>query len=650
MPDSWLKDFLKTSAGPEKIAECLSLSGPSVEKVEKHEGENIYHIEVSTNRVDSAGVYGIAREAAAILPGFGIKAELLPLEVKAGGKLVKKVSYLEAKVDHNLCYRFAAVLVKNVSVGESPEKIQKRLRAVGVRPINNVVDISNYLMHELGQPVHTFDYDKIKGAKMVLRASRKGEKLTTLDGKIHELPGADIIIEDGDSRLIDLAGIMGGENSEVSEKTKNILLFVQTYNPVNIRKTSVALAQRTEAVSLFEKGLDTELVEVTLRRGIDLFHELTGGEAEEEILDLYPSVPKERTVTVELEFLERILGVELKKKEVEDFFNPLGFTVDWKGKTLFLTVPSWRTEDVQLPEDVVEEVARIYGYHNLPSELPGGKIPEPPLNSPFEFERKIKQTLSALGGTEVYTSSLVSKEKAALAGVPSWVLRLRNPLGKDTEYLRLSLAPSLVHAAGENAGEKEPFHLFEMANVYLPVRGDLPEEKMTLGGIFSGYDFRGAKGIVENLLAQLKVEAKFVQENARGYLANHRASVKAGNKEVGEIGFLKGGLIYYQFATESLLSHVKLPTFNPIPKYPAQIEDISLVLAPRTLIGELIDTIRNADKQVVLVELIDTYNDSITLRIKYQDPNKTLTDKEVERIREKILKRVREKHKAKLKA
>src|SRR5260221_832711 len=213
--DNWLRDFLKTKATVDVIAKDLSLCGPSIERVIKNKKDTTYLIEVTTNRVDMASIYGIAREANAILPRFGIASNLLPLQFKSKQKFSKKVNYLNALVDENLCARFTAIKISKVKVVPSPTWMQERLMAVGVRPINNIVDISNYIMHELGQPVHTFDYDKIHGAKMVLRESKKNEKITTLDGKDHDLPGGDIVIADGSGKLIDLAGIMGGANSAI---------------------------------------------------------------------------------------------------------------------------------------------------------------------------------------------------------------------------------------------------------------------------------------------------------------------------------------------------------------------------------------------------------------------------------------------------
>src|SRR3989304_8303598 len=321
--DNWLRDFLKTASSPKEIAKHLSTCGPSVEKVEKIDNDWVYSIEVTTNRVDAASVYGIAREAAVILPQLGVKATLRTIKLNKL-RFVSKVRYLKVSIDSTLCSRFTAVLIKNVKITESPTWMKKRLEAVGVRAINNVVDISNYIMHELGQPVHTFDYDKILGSKMLLRKSKKGETITTLEGKAHKLPGEDIVIEDGKGRLIDLAGIMGGENSAVDEKTKNVLLFVQTYNPINIRRTSMSLAHRTEASQLFEKGLDPELVPAGISRGIKLFETLCKGQATKEILDIYPLPYKPKKVSCDIDFITRSLGITLNKNEIVEILRRLG--------------------------------------------------------------------------------------------------------------------------------------------------------------------------------------------------------------------------------------------------------------------------------------------------------------------------------------
>ena len=633
IPDTWLRDFLKTKATSSEVAKYLSLSGPSVEKIEK----SVYFIEVTTNRVDIASVVGVAREAAAILPQFGVKARLQPVKLPLL-KFSNKVGYLEAEVNHNLCPRFSAVLIKNVQIGQSPDWMKDRLAAVGVRPINNVVDISNYVMHELGQPVHTFDYDKIRGAKMILMESRKGERLTTLDGKTHTLSGGDIVIEDGEGRLIDLAGIMGGGNSAVDEGTKNVLLFVQTYNPVNIRQTSMSLAQRTEAATLFEKGLDPELVTDGIGRGIELFVKLTGGKAEKEILDIYPNPYKAKKVTTDIDFIASRLGTGVEKEKISQILRSLGFETAWRGKILEVLVPSFRAGDIEIPEDVVEEIARLYGYHNLPSELMPGALPEPLKDAPFGFEEKVKNILKGYGGVEVYTFSLVALEEAPTG------LKLKNPLGKESEYLRTSLMPSLLTAARQNAGEKEPFHLFEMANVYLPKKGDLPDEKMTLGGIFANTSFREAKGVVEGLVGELNVKSEIFSEDAAHYLPNRHIYLKVKGKILGEFGELSQGYLYYEFDAEALReAYREIESFKPIPKYPAQIEDLTFSFPSRTKIGEVIDYVFSSNKSVAKMELGDIYNENYTFRLWYQHPDKTLTDIEVEKVRNQLTKGLKNK-------
>ncbi len=642
--DKWLREFLKTDAKPSKIAECLSLCGPSVEKVAKSGNDYLYTIEVTTNRVDTASVYGIAREASVILPRFGVKATLNKLNIKPS-KFTQKVPYLKARVDTNLCGRFAAVLINDVNVTSSPKWLGERLELVGERAINNVVDISNYLMHELGQPVHTFDYDKIQGAKMILRESNKGEVVTTLDGKTHKLSGGDIVIEDGSGKLIDLAGIMGCANSAVDTNTKNVLLFVQTYNPVRIRQTSMTLAHRTLASELFEKGLDTEAVTPTILRGIKLIEELTKGKAEKQILDIHPSPYKPKAVSISNDFINKILGVEIAEQEIDSILTSLGFGVQRKKNTINVKVPSWRARDINIPEDLVEEVARIYGYHRLPSKLMTGSLPDFPADSPFEFEMKIKSTLKGFGATEIFTLSLVAEKD-----VEGSALKLKNPLGSDFQYLRTSLMPSLTQAANDNSHIKEPFHLFEIANVYIPRKNDTPEECMKLGGILANYDYRIAKGFVEGLLKELRVNYEVKPVDSKNYLPSQRIVFAHSTNVIGELGVLENnGLLYYEFDVQKLRTlHSPIAKFVPIPKYPPQIEDITLILPPKTRIGGVLGEISKVSKLVKNVELKDTFNSNYTFRIWYQHPTKTLTDTEVANTRNKILKAIESKFGGKL--
>ena len=640
IPDNWIREFLKTNATNKEVAKYLSLCGPSIEKTSKTENGDIYSIEVTTNRMDTASVYGIAREASAILPRFKKIAKLVNLEQKSSYKFVSKVKYLNSDINSKLCPRFTAVLIKNVMLAESPKIIKERLTQSGIRPINNVVDISNYIMCELGQPVHTFDYDKINNHLMVLRESNKGEKITTLDDQNYILSGGDIVIEDGTGKLIDLCGIMGGKLSAVSETTKNVLLFVQNYNPVYIRKTSMTLAKRSQAASLFEKGIDSEQVKIGIIRAIDMFITLTKGTPEKEILDIYPNPYKEKTLRIGLDEITNKLGIEIPKKDISDILNPLGLISAWQKKTLKVSVPSFRSMDINIPEDIIEEVARIYGYHNLPSVLMPGVIPDKPNGSPFIFEDIVKNILKGYGGCEVYTLSLVSKNNTFEGS-----LRLNNPLGPESEYLRTTLIYSLKKAAMENSGEKEPFHFFEMANVYIPKTNNLPDEKMTLAGIFANTKFREAKGIIESLLNELNIKAEFIQEELKDFIPGQRIAIKSDGKEIGELGNLENGnLIYYEFDTARLKSLSQdFVKYTSIAQYPPQIEDITLSFPEKTKIGEVLTHIKLTDKLIENVELKDIYKDNYTFTIWYQDPTKNLIDKEVEKIRTKVLEAVKRK-------
>ncbi|MEK7061130.1 MAG: phenylalanine--tRNA ligase subunit beta, partial [Patescibacteria group bacterium] len=514
IPDNWLREFLKTSATNKEVAKYLSLCGPSVEKTTKTENGDIYSIEVTTNRMDTASVYGIAREASAILPRFNKKAKLTSLTAKSNYKFVSKVKYLNTDIDSKLCPRFTAVLIKDVKLAESPKIVKERLTQSGIRPINNVVDISNHIMCELGQPVHTFDYDKIENHLMILRESKKGERVTTLDDQSYVLSGEDIVIEDATGRLIDLCGIMGGKLSAVDENTKNILLFVQNYNPACIRKTSMALAKRSEAAALFEKGIDSQLVKTAILRAVDMFVKLTKGTPEKEVLDLYPNPYKEKTVRISLEEITDKLGIEIAKKDISDILHPLGFIPSWEKNILKVSVPSFRANDINIPEDIIEEVARIYGYHNLPSVIMSGILPNKPSDSIFTFENNVKNILKGYGGIEIYTLSLTTRGN----------LKLKNPLGPESEYLRTTLIYSLQKAAMENSGEKEPFHIFEIANIYIPKSNDLPQEKMTLAGIFANTNYREAKGIIESLLNELNIKAEFIQEELKDFIPGQRVA------------------------------------------------------------------------------------------------------------------------------
>lgn len=669
-PDSWLKEHLKTKANLRQISRYLSLCSQSVEKTTKIGNDYVYEIEITTNRPDCLSVYGIARELAAILPRFGIKTSLKKLSFKDIPKTTKNLP-LEVKISKSsLCPRFTSLIFDNITIKPSPKIVRERLEKSGIRALNNVVDISNYLMIELGQPMHTFDYDKIKGAKMILREAKAGEKIVTLDGQTRLLPKGAIVIEDGNGRLIDLCGIMGGKNSEVDENTKRVLLFVQTYNPAKIRLTCQALAFRTEAAQRFEKGVDPEGVIPAMKKAVAMFEENCKAKIASPLIDIYPNPPKTKKVILPQEKLNKILGISLRLSETKDILKNLGFGIKLSpdSKSLAATVPHWRNEDINIPEDLIEEIARIYGYHRLPSVLLEGQIPLRIKNPLLNQEEQIKDMLKFWGFTETLSYSIVGSESLQKIEVnPRECLKISNPLTEELVFLRPSLIPSILEVISKNK-DCPRIKIFELANVYLPkTNNQLPDEVSTLTVAITGDKFFYLKGILEAIFKELGITNLEVVHypfrktfSGKIFHPTKTAEVLIKDHPVGILGEIKPA-IFTRFGIEkkivileiNLGEITKFTTFSkkytPIPKYPAIVEDLAFVVPPRTEVGKIIQLIKLSSPIIQSVELLDSYKDTRTFRITYQSAKKTLTDKEVGKIRNNIAKKVKIKFKAKLK-
>jgi phenylalanyl-tRNA synthetase beta chain len=402
----------------------------------------------------------------------------------------------------------------------------------------------------------------------------------------------------------------------------------------------MTLAHRTDAAVLFEKGLDPENVETAIRYGINLFVKYAGGVPEGKILDIYPQPEKTKKITVGLKEINNKLGISLTKSVIAKILSRLEFKTTWHRDSLEVIPPSYRAKDINIAEDIIEEIARIYGYHNLPSQIMDGVIPDPKENLFFEFENKVKRILKGYGGIEIYSLSLVSKEAAG-----DNALKLKNPLGSDSEYLRTSLIPSLISAVKNNPGEKEAFNFFEIANIYLPRKNDLPDERTVIGNIFANYDYRKAKGTLESLLLELHIDFIFEPQDLNYFLPGQRLVIKSKGFEVGQFGVLENnGLIYYELDLTKLIDKSRnfLP-YQTRPLYPAQLEDITFVLPDKTKVGEVLETITKISERINNVELKDIYENANTFRIWYQDKNKTLNNEEVNIVRQKVIAEVQKK-------
>jgi len=652
IPDSTLRKYLDTQATPEKIAEALTLCGPSVDRLHWLAGDYVYDIEVITNRVDTASAFGIAREAAAILPLFGIKAKLInsPYDIKPSALPERKGAKFPLDVTINnedLIPHFAAIVLDRLTVKDSPKEISHQLELSGVRPLNNLIDITNYLTLCFGQPVHIFDYDKIIGHKMILRESRSGESMITLDGKTHQLKGGDIVIEDGGGNLIDLCGIMGGKLSEVDERTKRAVLFVQTYNPKKIRRTSLYTQERTLASQIFEKQPDSRLVIPTLIEGVNLLVKLATAHVAGESIEYYFNKSISRTIKLDLKWLDRLIGHEFNFQTTSSILSNLGFAVKKISTTsLEVVVPSWRHHDIAIPEDLAEEIARVYGYFRLESKLPITANLSVATDQLLDWEYQAKKYLSDLGFTEIFNYSLVGKElfeKAFMASDHS--ITLTNPLSSEFESMRRSLIPSLLMDLERNQGKiDQPIKIFELSNIYSP------KEHPILAIATQSLDFRHTKGFIEALLLSLHLSnISFVpvneeqdpwQKNQTGeiYSDKHFIGIMGAIKPKVKTSFNLNGDVYIANLDFQIVSDLANTnhTYGPVSEYPDMIEDITVQSS--LSLGKILQLIKQTSKLITKVFYQTSMKDKHTFTIHFNDSKRNLTQDRVNKIKESLLK------------
>lgn len=646
--DSWLREHLETNAKPQELAKAMSLTSASIERVTPYgQGDFVYEIEVTTNRVDMASVRGIAREAATVLPHFGYKAQLLPLKLPTITKGSDEALPLHIEVDERLVNRVCGIMLE-VDKHDSPQYVKDRLEAADIRSLNNLVDITNYVMLEIGHPAHVFDYDRLKNHTLIIRESKKGETIITLDKKQHTLPGGDIVADNGEGEIVDLLGIMGTDNSVVTDDTRRVLFFFDNNDPWRIRKTSMGLAIRTNAAAYDEKGVDPELAMEALLRGVELYKELANAKILTDIIDIYPHKPQKRVVTVTNTRIQQIIGVHVPLKQSITILESLGFEVATQADTLIVTVPTWREADVTIPEDIAEEVARIYGYHNIPVALPPFTYANPYHmgQNQFYWESRIKHVMKDLGWTEVYTYSMVSE--ALFEGPLEEAVTLANPLDQDHVHMRRTLTPSLLEVIRDNKSRNEG-NIFEIANVYLKQNKNLPLEVRTLAGVqqAKNADFYVVKGIVEVIAQQMGLPKLTFKQLSKGGLG---ADVYLGKDLLGEIELLDKHIISFELNFELMTQHATLKkTYIPLAKYPPVIEDIALILGKGIPTGEVLEDIKKQNPLIVDVSLLDQYENTRTFHLVYQSSDHNLTTDDVAKIREQVIKMLEKNFNAKIK-
>ena len=630
IPDSWLRDYLETNATPKEFAREMSLTSVSIERMEKVGDDIVYDIEVTTNRPDLMSIEGIAREASAVLPQAGFTAKFKKRKQRESIETSTKSPLLQIANDPSLVNRILAVVME-IQLASSPDEMTKRLEKTGIRSINNVVDVTNYIMREIGHPSHVFDYDRLPNHTLNIRKSKKGEKIVTLDDKEYILLGDDIVADSGTGEIVDLLGIMGTANSVVVDTTRRIVLFLDNVNHNLLRKSSMNLGIRTEAAVLNEKGIDPELMMESMLRGIELLEKNAKGKMLTPIIDMYPNKVKTKNLQVEIEKIGELVGIEIEKKTVISILENLGFNVVSNGDVLNITVPTTRINDVDIPEDIIEEVARVYGYHKIPNALPS--LPNQSYyhqdQNEFYWIQKIKEGFKYWGYNEIFTYSLVSEE--LFDGPIENAVKLKNPLTEDKGYLRNSLIPSVLETA--NINNREIQRLFEVANVYLKKKSGLPDEVLHLAVVLRGNStFFDGKGIVERLGQILGITKLSFDKKTEGIEGAYILydGVRIGIIEADEDVAIELNLAELLKHANSKKIYIEKSKFPPI------IEDVRVTIPVHYPFAKIEKAIKEVHELIYSVTLLDVYKNKKTFRITYMSRSQNLTNDDISPLRHDI--------------
>lgn len=610
--------------------------------------DTVVDFEITNNRPDCYSILGLAREAAAAFN----KPMRHHDPVVRGGAAGELSELLEVEVPaEDLCRRYTARMVRNVKIAPSPKWLRQRLRANGVRPINNIVDITNYVMLEYGQPMHAFDYRYVGSGKIVVRRSEPGETLTTLDGNVRTLTPGMLVIAD-ETKPIGLAGIMGGENSEIMDDTVDVVFESANFNGTSIRQTALALGMRTEASGKFEKNIDPLLTLPAVDRACELVELLGAGEVMDGVIDVLNDIPEPRTIELEPDRINALLGTDISEADMVEYLRRLEIPVEGHE----IRVPSWRPDLVGMA-DIAEEVGRLFGYNNIPTTTFRGAATEGGYTEAMKLENRAGSLCRSLGYSEILTYSFVSPSIFDQIRLPEDsslrnAMRIQNPLGEDASIMRTVALPSMLAIlARNNAYHNDAVKLYELAKVYLPKPGQtLPDEPkhLVLGTYGEHEDFFKMKGEIEAFLRGMNVpEARYTAEKHDPTFHPGRcARVSVGGVDLGCFGQIHPlvarsyGIDGEIFAAElnfTALLSLQLPekTYTPLPKYPAVTRDIAVVCGEAVTVAALSDCIRAAGGKLLRsVELFDIYrgkgiasgSKSAAFRLTLRADDRTLTD------------------------
>ncbi len=636
--------------------------------------DTVIEVEITPNRPDWLSVYGVAREISA-LTGRPLKKP--DISITESAAVAADLTSVEIKAPE-LCHRYAARLIQGVKIGPSPLWLQNRLKAAGVRPISNVVDVTNYVLMELGHPLHAFDFNRLVEKRIVVDRAGEGEKFTTLDGQEREVSTQNLMIKDGGGSVA-LAGIMGGLNSEVEESTTDVLLESAYFYPPNIRRTSKTLGLSTEASYRFERGADIEGLITALERAAKLIADLAGGEVSRGIIDAYPSPRAPKRIELRIEKIKGVLGLKVYEDEALRVLKGLGMEIiSSAGGVITVDAPAFRV-DIEREIDLIEEIARVIGYDKIPATMPRVTIEPGPLPVERRLAEKAKDALAQCGLMEAITLSFIDPaDDDRIALEENSPLRrkvtLQNPLGQETSVMRTSLLPGLLKVAGLNSrrGAKE-VRIFEVGKTFHPVEGEpLPEERQHAAALLAGkrepltwwagqdrLDFFDGKGALQKALSILGVKnPRFEPATSITYLQPGRAALfSSEGKTLGWLGEIRPDLLdRFELTAPVVAFDIDLcavmevrsetPAFPGLAKFPTVERDIALLVGKEVKTQTIIDAIGAMGIEIVRsAKLFDVYEgekipadkQSLAFRLTYRSAEKTLTDEEVAVIHEKIV-------------
>ncbi len=624
-----------------------------------------FEYEVTSNRVDCFGVLGIAREAAATF-----RKPFVPPVVTESGNDEKTEDYISVEIQApDLCSRYVARVVKNIKIAPSPEWMQRRLAASGIRPINNIVDITNYVMQEYAQPMHAYDLDTIAGHKIVVKRAEDGEKFQTLDGQERELDSSILMICDGE-KSVGLAGIMGGENSKITDDVKTMLFEAACFDGTNIRLSGKKIGMRTDAQAKFEKGLDPNTTMEAMNRACQLIEELGAGEVVGGCVDVYPEKKEPIDVAYDVDKINALLGIDVSEDEMCKYWEMVELVPDKAKKCVH--VPTWRQDILRLA-DLAEEVARFYGYDKIPTTLPSGEATQGGVSYQTSICNMIRNVIESYGFSEGMTYSFESPKAFDKLLIPEGdelrkAIEISNPLGVDYSIMRTTPLNGMLTSLSTNYNHRnKDVRLYEMANVYLPESlplTKLPEEKMMLAlGMYGKGDFFDMKGCVEAILDRLGITTGVTYEpkGEHSYLhPGRKADIMMDGEVLGYLGEVHPEVAdNYNLGTKTyvaVLDVAKLAEkanfdikYQGVAKFPAVTRDISLVMKKTVLAGQIEEVIRKSGGKLLEdYHLFDIYEGenvgkdekSLAYSIRFRAKDRTLEDKDVSAVMDKILKKL----------